>query len=215
MSSSKKLCAGIEGLRGRVGGGGRNSMTTVDIQTCWIKIDQLDVTCFIISLFNAQHISNVSTSILRSLRLICWVILWVVLFWYDMCWCYVVVRLGWCGILWYLSFILPVTVNWWEDCYELSETGSEVKLCFVTTWHLSPRRIYFVLSRLIKIDQLLSLDLLFHCLLLNMFRMLVHPSSGAWDLLWIYFMCCIALVWCVLVLRCGSAGVVWYPYAGW
>ena len=48
-----------------------------------------------------------------------------------------------------------------------------------------------------------------------MFRMLVHPSSGASDLLWIYFMCCIALVRCVLVLRCGSAGVVWYPDAGW
>jgi len=26
---------------------------------------------------------------------------------------------------------------------------------------------------------------------------------------------CIALVRCVLVLRCGFAGVVWYPYAGW
>jgi len=39
----------------------------------WIKRDQLDVTCFIISLFNAQHISDVNTSILRSLRLICWV----------------------------------------------------------------------------------------------------------------------------------------------
>ena len=51
-------------------------------------------------------------------------------------------------------------------------------------------------------------------LLLNIFRMLVHPSSGACDLLWIYSMCCIALVRCVLVLRCGSAGVVWYPYAG-
>jgi len=35
----------------------------------WIKIDQLDVTSFIISLFTAQHVSNVSTSILRSLRL--------------------------------------------------------------------------------------------------------------------------------------------------
>jgi len=33
-----------------------------------IKIDQLDVTCFIISLFTAQHVSNVSTSIFRSLR---------------------------------------------------------------------------------------------------------------------------------------------------
>jgi len=60
----------------------------------------------------------------------------------------------------------------------------------------------------------MSLALLFHCLLLNMFRMLVHSSSGACDLLWIDLMGCIALVRCVLVLRCGSAGVVWYPYAG-
>ena len=61
----------------------------------------------------------------------------------------------------------------------------------------------------------MSLALLFHYLLLNMFRMWVRSSSGACDLLWIYFMCCIALVRCVLVLRCGSAGVVWYPYTGW
>ena len=60
----------------------------------------------------------------------------------------------------------------------------------------------------------MSLVLLFHYLLLIVFRMLVHPSSGACDLLWIYFMCCISLVRCVLVLRCDSAGVVWYPYAG-
>ena len=60
----------------------------------------------------------------------------------------------------------------------------------------------------------MSLVLLFHYLLLNMFRMLVHPSSGACELLWIYSVCCIALVRCVLVLWCGSAGVVWYPYVG-
>ena len=30
-----------------------------------------------------------------------------------------------------------------------------------------------------------------------------------------FFMCCIVLVRCVLALRCGSAGVVWYPHAGW
>jgi len=61
----------------------------------------------------------------------------------------------------------------------------------------------------------MSLVLLFHYLLLNKFRMLVRPSLGACNLLWIYFTCCIALVRCVLVLRCGSPGVVWYPYAGW
>ena len=52
----------------------------------------------------------------------------------------------------------------------------------------------------------MSLVLLLHYLLLSVFRMLVHPSSGACDLLWIYFMCCIALVRRVLVLQCGSAG---------
>ena len=68
------------------------------LTNCWIKRDQLDVTCFIISLFNAQHVSDVNTSILRSLRLILWVISWVVLLWFDVRWCYVVVWLGWCGI---------------------------------------------------------------------------------------------------------------------
>ena len=65
----------------------------------WIKRDQLDVTSFFISLFNVQHVSDVNTSIFRILRLICWVISWVVLLWCDVCWCYVVVWLGWCGIL--------------------------------------------------------------------------------------------------------------------
>ena len=39
---------------------------TVHHLDSWIKRDQLDVTCFIISLFNAQHVSDVNTSILRS-----------------------------------------------------------------------------------------------------------------------------------------------------
>jgi hypothetical protein len=34
----------------------------------------------------------------------------------------------------------------------------------------------------------MSLALLFHHLLLNIFRILVHQSSQACDLLWIYFM---------------------------
>ena len=65
---------------------------------CWLERYQLDVTCFIVSLFTAQHVSDVNTSIIRSLRLIWWVISWVVLIWFDVCWCYVVVWLGWCGI---------------------------------------------------------------------------------------------------------------------
>jgi len=72
---------------------------TVQHLDSWIKIDELDVTWYIISLFNAQHVSNVITSILRSLRLICWVISWVVLLWFDVGWCNGVVWLEWCGIL--------------------------------------------------------------------------------------------------------------------
>ena len=64
----------------------------------WIKRDHLHVTCFIISLCNAQHVSDANTSILGSLRLIYWVISWVVLLRINVCWCYVVVWLGWCGI---------------------------------------------------------------------------------------------------------------------
>jgi len=45
-----------------------------------------------------QHVSDVNTSTLRSLRLICGGISWVVLLWYDAFWCYVVVWLGWRGV---------------------------------------------------------------------------------------------------------------------
>jgi len=64
----------------------------------WVKRDQLDVTCFTISLLNAQHVSDVNTSILRSLWLMCWVISWVTLIWFNVCWSYVAVWLWWCGI---------------------------------------------------------------------------------------------------------------------
>ena len=45
--------------------------------------------------------------------------------------------------------------------------------------------------------------------------LLIHPSSQELaTYLLSYFMGCIALVRYVLVLRCGLAGVVWYPDAG-
>ena len=53
----------------------------------------------IISLFTAQHVSNVSTFHLQELATYCGFISCVVLLWFDVCWCYGVVRLRWCGIL--------------------------------------------------------------------------------------------------------------------
>jgi len=60
----------------------------------------------------------------------------------------------------------------------------------------------------------MSPALLFHYLMLNRFRMLIHPSSGACDLFVELFhgLYCSGLM-CVGV-SCGLAVVVWYPYAG-
>jgi len=59
----------------------------------------------------------------------------------------------------------------------------------------------------------MSLPLSFHYLMLKIFRMLIHPSSGACDLFVELFLG-LYLVRCVLVLRCGLAVVVCYQYAG-
>ena len=61
----------------------------------------------------------------------------------------------------------------------------------------------------------MSLALLFHCLMLNMFRMLLHLSSGACDLFvelfhWLY---CSGTMRVGVTLWFGWGGVVWYPYA--
>jgi hypothetical protein len=63
----------------------------------WIKIDQPDVTCFIISLFTAQYVSNVNRSIFRSLRLI--VDLFHVLYCFGSMCVGVTVWFGWSGVV--------------------------------------------------------------------------------------------------------------------
>jgi len=53
----------------------------------------------------------------------------------------------------------------------------------------------------------MSLALLFHYLMLSLFRMLVHPSAGACDLLWIYFVGVLLwfdVCWCYGVVRLGG-----------
>ena len=63
----------------------------------WVKRDQLDVTYFIISLYNAQHVSDVNISILRSLRLMCSIISWVILSWFDV----LELHCGMAVVVWY------------------------------------------------------------------------------------------------------------------
>jgi len=50
--------------------------------------------------------------------------------------------------------------------------------------------------------------------MLDMFRMLIHPSQELATYVLSYFVGYIDLVRCVLELRCCMAVVVWYPYAG-
>ena len=52
--------------------------------------------------FAAQHVSNASTFIFRSLRLCVSILLW-----FDVCWRYGVVRLGWCGIFMQAEALVP------------------------------------------------------------------------------------------------------------
>ena len=55
----------------------------------------------------------------------------------------------------------------------------------------------------------MSLALLFHCLMLNMFWMLIHPSSGACDL----FVELFRGLYCSGTVCVGVT--LWYPYGDW
>ena len=55
-----------------------------------------------LALFFAQHVSNASTIISRSMRLCVGILLW-----FDVCWRYGVVRLGWCGIVMQDEALVP------------------------------------------------------------------------------------------------------------
>ena len=123
---------------------------TVHHLDSWMKRDQLDVTCFIISLFNAQHVSDVNTTILRNLRLICWVISWVVLLWFDVCWCYIVVWLGWCGIRTQAEAVLQPVYIVFRSTRRTKILGFKPspcsERCMLSFWVI-PRRLNFICRR--------------------------------------------------------------------
>jgi len=54
--------------------------------------------CHLLFLFHflcARHVSDINISIIRSLRLFCWITTLVVCSWCDVCWCFGVVGLVW------------------------------------------------------------------------------------------------------------------------
>ena len=68
---------------------------TVHHLDSWVKSNHLDTNYFII-LFNAQHVSDVNTTIFRSLRLIRSYFMGCI--WFRVCWRSVSVWLCWCGV---------------------------------------------------------------------------------------------------------------------
>ena len=60
----------------------------------------------------------------------------------------------------------------------------------------------------------MSLALLFHYLLLSMFGMLVHPSSGACNIIMDLFNVLYYSGWMCVGVTVWFGWMVWYPYAG-
>jgi len=126
----------------------------------WIKIDQLCVTCFIISLFTARHVTNVSTSIFRSLRLI--VDLFHALYWSGSMCVGVTVWFGWGDVVslcrlkqcfsllaqicvWYIEKLMTLVkytapCNSLEthkiDCYKINSVFNYIPTSTTFLWHL-------------------------------------------------------------------------------
>ena len=59
-----------------------------------------------LALFFAQHVLNASTFIFRILRMCVGILLW-----FNVCWRYGVVRLGWCGIVMQAEALVPLPAS--------------------------------------------------------------------------------------------------------
>jgi len=79
----------------------------------WRIKDQHDVTCYFFHVLCAQHVSDINISIIRSLRLFCWIITLVVLF---LARCVLEFRCSWVGVVTVLQasawIILTILLNY-------------------------------------------------------------------------------------------------------
>jgi hypothetical protein len=120
-----------------------------NISDIWLKIEQIDVTCFIISLFTAQHVSNVITSIFMSLRLI--VELFHVLYCSGSMCVGVTVWFGWGGV---------VSLCRLKHCFSLHKDNTPPQPNHtVTPTHIEPEQ-YNKWNKSTLIRKLLKMDVL-------------------------------------------------------
>ena len=134
----------------------------------WVKRDQLDATCFIITLFSAQHVSDANTSILKSLRLIRWVASWVVSG--SMC-VGVTLQCGYAGVVSVCRL----------KCISLhTDTTPPQPHCNVTPTHIEPDTTHEVTQRISR--KLLRMDVLTSetCWALN--KVIIKQVASNWPL---------------------------------
>jgi len=65
---------------------------------CKVVENKRPTWCHLLFLFHflfAHRVSDINISIIRSLRLFCWIATMVVCSWFDVCWCFGVVGLEW------------------------------------------------------------------------------------------------------------------------
>ena len=106
----------------------------------WRMKDQLDVTCYFISLlmYCTQHVSDTTISIIRSLRLCCWTTTSVVLFSVR---CMLEI---WCGWVWVVSVLQAEA----QLCFSLQH--------FLCTQHVSDINISIIRSLRLLLNYQLS-----------------------------------------------------------
>ena len=76
----------------------------------WRMKDQLDVTCYFISLLMCSHVSDINISIIRSLRLCCWITTSVVLFSVR---CVLKIWWGWFWVVFVLQAEALLCCSWY------------------------------------------------------------------------------------------------------
>jgi len=142
-------------------------------------MDQLVATCFIISLFTAQHVSNVSKSIFRSLRLI--VDLFHVLCCSGSMCVGVTAWFGWGRVvslcrLKHCFSLHSTQYNTWNKSTISRKLLKMVVLTFETCWAVNSDIVKQVTSSWSNFIQVCRY--LFTAKPLYMFRVSEHPSSG-------------------------------------
>jgi len=190
----------------------------------WRIRDQLDANIYslLFHFFYAQHVSDINKSIIRKLRLFYCITTLVVCSCFGVCWSFGVAGLGWypcCRLLMSLAILFHFS------CVQhVSDINTSIirnlRLFYCT---VLPHWLCVLVSMCVGVSVWLGwggirvtgswCHLLFYFTssMLNMFRTLIHPSSGTCDFSIVQYhhigLCsCFDVFWSF-----GMAGLWWYP----